>query len=58
MVKMQSEKVRGVDAEEDEDLILKLKMVFVVAVVVSETGTRLPPSWLWPDERVTDANWT
>ena len=45
-------------AEEDEDLILKLKMFFVVAVDVSETGTWSPPSWLWPAGRVTDATGT
>ena len=60
MVKTQSEEVRGVAAEEDDDLARMkiLKMIFVVAVDVSETGTRPPPSWLWPAGRVTDANWT
>jgi hypothetical protein len=49
-VKTHSEEVRGIDAEEDDDLSRMeiLKMIFVVAVDVSETGTNPPPSLFWP----------
>ena len=61
-VKTKTEEVRGIDAEEDEDLTRMeiLKMIFVVAVDVSETGEPANPplSLLWPAGCVTDATGT